>query len=291
MAHRQVLVKIARTALAVAAAAVLVWIGRRNASELGRVHVRLRLGWLAASLAPYALASLCLAVGWRTQLRAFGHRLPLTVAIRMWWRAQLARYIPSGLAAFASRAALARQEGVPPAVGAGSLGVELAILIGWGSLAAAIGLPSSLLSTPLRVALGAGAVAALLGAPPLAPRVLRQSAHTVQLAESVAWYGVSVALKSVAFVAFAAALVSVHVRDAWLLAGAVQGASVIGIIGITPAGIGIRETAMVGMLSHRMSTTDAAAVAVAWRAFEFAFELGWLGVGSLVRRTPAQEQA
>lgn len=289
--HRPLLVKIARTAVAVAAAVVLVWIGRRNASDLGRVHLRLRIWWLAASLPPYAAGSLCLAVGWRTQLDAFGHRLPIRLAVRLWWRAQLARYVPTGLAAFASRAALARQEGVPARLGASSLGVELGTLIAWGSLAAAIGLPSSLLSTVLRVALGVAAIAALVAVPLVAPRVVGQDAGTPKLYESVLWYGLSVALKSVAFVAFTAALVTVHVRDAWLLSGAVQGASVIGIIGITPAGIGIRETAMVGMLGHRMSTADAAAVAVAWRAFEFAFELGWLGVGSLVRRHPVGDVA
>jgi uncharacterized membrane protein YbhN (UPF0104 family) len=91
-------------------------------------------------------------------------------------------------------------------------------------------------------------------------------------------------VKSLAFIGFAAALVGTHGRDAWLLSGAIQGAAVIGIIGITPAGIGIRETAMVGMLSPRFGTADAAALAVAWRAYEFAFELGWLAVGTWTGR-------
>lgn len=288
---RPLLVKVARTVLAVSAAVVLVWIGRRNAHDLGRVHVHLRVWWLGAAIVPYALGSLCLALGWRAQLAAFGHRLSVALAIRLWWRAQLARYVPTGLAAFASRAALARQEGVPAAVGAGSLGVELAVLIGWGSLAAAIGLPSTLLSSPLRLALGVGAVGALVAVPFAAPRVIRQPASALAVALAEAGYGLSVALKSVAFIAFAAALVSVHGRDGWLLTGAVQGASVIGIIGITPAGIGVRETAMVGLLGHRMSTADAAAVAIGWRAFEFAFELAWLSLGTVVRRDPARDLA
>jgi uncharacterized membrane protein YbhN (UPF0104 family) len=69
-----------------------------------------------------------------------------------------------------------------------------------------------------------------------------------------------------------------------------MGAAVIGIIGITPAGIGVRETAMVGLLSHRLGTTDAAAIAVAWRAYEFSFELLWLAIGSAVR-TPASPES
>jgi hypothetical protein len=286
-----VLIKVTRTVLAVAAAVVLVWIGRRNAHDLGKVHVRLRLWWLAVAIPPYAAGSLCLAMGWRRQLAAFGHQLGARVAIRIWWRAQLARYVPTGLAAFASRAALAKAEGVPPTLGAASLGVELGMLIGWGSLAAAVGLPSSLLGTPLRILLGVAAVGAIGAIPWVAPRVARQSGRPAVLAESEVIYGVSVALKSLAFVGFAAALVPVHLRDVWLLSGAVQGASVIGIIGITPAGIGVRETAMVGMLAHRMTAGDAAAVAIGWRAFEFAFELAWLGIGSMARKEPERDVA
>jgi uncharacterized membrane protein YbhN (UPF0104 family) len=288
-------------ALALAAAVVLVWIGRRNAHDLSRVHLRLQAGWLLASLPPYALGSLLLAVGWRTELAAFGHRLPVGVAIRVWWRAQLARYVPTGLAAFASRAALARQEGVPASLGAASLAVELATLILWGTLGAAVGITFTL---PLRVLLGVSAAIGLVLLPLLYRRVASVAAlgrrfpalaplattpaRTSWMYAAIGCYGLSILVKSVAFVLFSAALLTIHPGDAWLLGGAVQGAAVIGIIGITPAGIGVRETAMVGLLSHRFGTTDAAALAIAWRAYEFAFELVWLAIGSgFGRRTPA----
>jgi uncharacterized membrane protein YbhN (UPF0104 family) len=101
---------------------------------------------------------------------------------------------------------------------------------------------------------------------------------------AIGLYGVFSLAKTVAFVAFTAALVPIHARDVWLVGATVQAAGVIGIIGVTPAGIGVRETAMVGLLYRRIGTPDAAALAVAWRAFEFAFELGWLGVGTAWRR-------
>ena len=300
--RRRVLLKIVRTGLALIAAGVLVWVGRRNASDLGKVHLHLQPLWLLLSLPPYALGSLWLAIGWRAELDAFGHKLRVGVAIRVWWRAQLARYIPSGLVAFASRAALARQEGVPASLGAASLAVELATLIGWGALGAAVGLPSSLVSTPLRLVLGVSAAAGLATLPILYPKVAKVGRRVPALATlsetegrrsglylAVGWYGASVAIKSVAFVLFTASLVSIHSSDGWLLSGAVQGAAVIGIIGITPAGLGVRETAMVGLISHRFGTTDAAALAVVWRAYEFMFELGWLTLGSLVWRRPANE--
>lgn len=294
--ERRLLTRSLRTLLAVGAVVVLLVIGRRNASDLGRVHLHLRPRWLLPGAPLSLIGGLCLALGWRQELDAFGHRLPTRVAVRLWWRAQLARYVPTGLASLASRAALGRQVGVPPAVGAASLVLELAALVGWGVLGAATGIPSSLLDARLRVVLGLGAAAGLAALPVVYPRLAalgRRVPAVATLSSTPArrpglyaasgLYGVSIVIKSAAFVVFTAALVRVHPRDAWLLAGAVQGASVIGIIGVTPAGIGIREGALVGLLAHRLGTTDAAAVAVAWRAWEFAFELAWLGLGTLWR--------
>ena len=299
-ATRRTVVRVVRTVLALGAVGVLVLIGRRNAADLAHVHLRLRPAWLALAVPLYAVGSLSLALGWRELLTAFGHRLPLGVAVRVWWRAQLARYVPTGLAAFASRAALARQEGVPTALGAASMALELAALVGWACLMAAIGLPSSLLATPLRWALGVGAATGLATLPVLYPwaagafrRVpaLAALAHTrgrrAPLYGALGLYGAFSAAKAAAFVAFTAALVPIHARDAWLVAGTVQAAGVIGLIGVTPAGIGVRETAMVGLLYRRIGTPDAAALAVAWRAFEFAFELAWLGLGTAWRRPAA----
>jgi len=286
--------------VALTAVGILIWVGRGNATELGKVHLRFDASWLVLALPLYATSSLFLALGWRQELAAFGHRLPVLVAIRLWCRAQLARYIPTGLAAFASREVLARDVGVPSMLGAASLVVELVTVIGWGCLAAAIGLPSSLLSSGLRIALGAGSVAGLVALPIVYPRVAAVGRRIPALATlastpgrrgalygSLALYGVSIAVKSACFVAFGAALLSIRGGDTWLLAGAVQAAAVIGIIGVTPAGIGVREGAIIGLLSHRFGTTDAAAIAVAWRAWEFAFELAWLGFGTVVRaRSP-----
>jgi glycosyltransferase 2 family protein len=294
--RRRLLGPVVRMVLALGAVAVLVYIGTRNATDLSHVHLRLQVWWLVAAVPAYAAGSLLLALGWREELAAFGHRLPVRLAIRIWWRAQLARYIPTGLAAFASREVLARDAGVPNMLGAASLMLELVTVVGWGCLLAAVGLPSSLLSGALRVVLGVAAGAGLLVLPVAYPRVAamgrrvpaldtlaRTPGRRAGLYRAVAVYGGSVTAKSVAFVLFATALVTTHHADAWLLGGAVQAAAVIGIIGVTPAGLGVREGAMIGLLGHRFGTTDAAAVAVAWRAWEFAFELAWLTVGTVLR--------
>src|SRR5579871_841165 len=293
---RSTTVRVLRMVLALGVVAILVWVGHRNARDLSHVHLRLRGAWFAAAIPLYAAGSLMLALGWRQELIAFGHRLPLPTAVRVWWCAQVARYVPTGLAAVASRAALAREEGVPATVGAASMALELAALVGWACLMAAIGLPSSLLAAPLRWALGVAAAIGLATYPlvyrwaagkahrvPVLATLARTPAKRASLYAAVGLYGMFSVAKTAAFVAFAAALVPVHGRDILLLAGAIQGAGVIGIIGITPAGIGVRETAIVGFLYRRIGTGDAAALAVAWRGFEFAFELAWLGVGTVWR--------
>jgi len=289
----------ARMVIALATIGILVWVGHRNVRDLAHVHLRLRPAWFAVAVPLYAAGSMMLALGWRELLDAFGHRLPVATAVRVWWRAQVARYVPTGLAAVASRAALARDEGVPPALGAATMALELAALVGWACLMAAIGLPSTVLSTPFRVLLGAASAIGLATLPLLYPwgagklhRVpaLATLAHTrgrrTTLYAAIALYGMFSVAKAAAFVAFAAALVPVH-GNVLLFAGAIQGAGVIGIIGITPAGIGVRETALVTFLYRSIGAADAAALAVAWRAFEFGFEVGWLGIGTVWRRPRA----
>ncbi|GAC1479062.1 MAG: hypothetical protein NVS1B12_16030 [Acidimicrobiales bacterium] len=278
-------------------------IGRHDTTQLARVHLRVRPIVLLAAVPFYAIGSLWLALGWRAQLAAFGTRLPVLTAVRLWWRAQLARYVPTGLAALASRAALGAAVGVPAAVGAGSLVLELAELVGWCGVGAAALLPSASLGVPYRLALGVGSAAGL-ALLPLSYRRLAGLGGRIRglaaLASTPASrrglyvaslvYGASLAARTVAFVIFGAALLTVGAGDTGLLAGSVLAAAIVGIIGVTPAGLGVREGAMVALLRGRFGVGDAAALAVAWRAWEFAFELVWLAVGTAFgpRLTPGR---
>ena len=278
-------------------------IGRHDTTQLSHVHLRVRPLVLLAAVPPYAIGSLWLALGWREQLDAFGTRLPAMTAVRLWWRAQLARYVPTGLAAFASRAALAAGVGVPAAVGAASLALELTELVGWCGVGAAAFLPSSSMGLPYRLVLGLGAAGGLallpvsyrrlaalggrirglaaLGSTPARPRALYWASLV---------YAASLAARTLAFVIFGAALLTVSAGDGRLLAGSVLAAAIVGIIGVTPAGLGVREGAMVALLRTRFGVGDAAALAVAWRAWEFTFEIAWLAIGTAFgpRLTPVR---
>jgi hypothetical protein len=83
---------------------------------------------------------------------------------------------------------------------------------------------------------------------------------------------------SAAFVAFSAAVLPARGGDVWLLAGALNAAAVLGTVGITPAGLGVREGILAALLQHRFGLGDAAALAVAARVWDVAFELLWLAL-------------
>ena len=65
-----------------------------------------------------------------------------------------------------------------------------------------------------------------------------------------------------------------------LVVGAAYAAVIAGMIGITPAGLGVREGVMAAVLVDRFGIADAAAFALLIRAWEFGFEMELLGAAS-----------
>lgn len=276
--------------------------------ELSKVRVALHGGWLGVAVPASVAAGLALALGWRRMLGAWGARIGRAAAVRVWWRSQASRYLPTGAFAVASREVLAGRAGVPRSLGATSNVVELAVLLAWGAVVTGVALPSNVLAVPARVVVAAAGVAALAVLPwgmrlvaALVPRLVpRLAARVPALADTggspgaiyaaCAVYGASVVAKSGAFALMAAGMLSVHPSDIGLLLGAVQGASIVGVLSVAPAGIGVREALMIVLLGPRFGAGDALAVAVAWRAWELAFELVWLAVGVAVSR-PARRKA
>lgn len=281
----------------VAVAALLAHEAVGNFGALSKVHVRLRAGWLVAAVPCSVVSGLLLALAWRSMLAAWGANIGRAVAVRVWWRSQASRYLPTGAFAVASREVLAGRVGVARSLGATSNVVELGVLMAWGAVVAGALLPSSLLPVPARVLVALGGSAAVVALPwgmrlgsRLVPRLVpRLAARVPALADmglaplgmyrSFALYAASIAAKSAAFTLMVAGLVTVHPGDAALLMGAVQGASIVGVLSISPAGLGVREALLIVLLGPRFGAGNALALAIAWRAWELAFELAWLAVG------------
>ena len=89
--------------------------------------------------------------------------------------------------------------------------------------------------------------------------------------------GASVAVRAVGTLALAAAFLTVDSTDVSLVIGASYAAVIAGMVGVTPAGLGVREGVLAAMLVDRFGLADAAAFALLSRVWEFGFEMAFLG--------------
>jgi uncharacterized membrane protein YbhN (UPF0104 family) len=292
------LLRVARWSFVAVVAAVFVHVAVDNASQLRHVSLHVHPWWFLVGAPCTLLGGLCLPMGWRAILSAYRTRLTPLQSVRIWCLAQTSRYLPTGLVAVASRAVLASQQGVSSALAGGSVILEVAVVIGWGSLAAGLLLPSSILAAPLRAVLALAAASGLISFPFVlhagGRRVPRLASYGLAdpdvtrmwIAEGI--YGINSLAKSFGSVFVGFALLHARAGDVPLLFGAVNGAAVIGMIGITPAGIGVREGVLAAMLEHRFGLGNATAFAVSLRVWDIAFEVTWLAiVGATARRTRA----
>ncbi|HTN78783.1 MAG TPA: hypothetical protein VMK16_03835, partial [Acidimicrobiales bacterium] len=207
---------------------------------------------------------------------------------------QTARYLPTGIAGFAARVVMAAKEGVPRSLTSATLAIEIGLLAAWAGLIAGVFTPSSVLATPWRVLLGVGSAVAIAALPALLavggrvfPRVPALAPHLLdrrQMHEATLVYGVNAALKSLRWVMIAAGVLTIHGSDIPLLIGAEALGVLAGLIGITPAGIGVREAVIAGALRDRFGFADAFALAIIARAWDFVVELVWIGVALVLRR-------
>ncbi len=246
------------------------------------------LGSAARSVRPRALplVASCMAVlavygvqihAWRTLVSAWGKRLPFLEAARIWSVSNLARYTPGqAVASTGALALLGRRAGVPPAAAAGAavLGTLLNLVAGF-VVVAVLGarlLPalSSRVAPWMVPVIGVAAAAVLVALPllvrPLATAVSRVVRRPVTLppmplgvlatavtANLVAWL-----LYGLAFRSLALSLLP-DVPTGWLAFTAIYAAGYLaGLLAVvTPAGLGVRETALVLALGQLGTVTTA----------------------------------
>ncbi|MDQ2649769.1 MAG: flippase-like domain-containing protein [Actinomycetota bacterium] len=286
--NRSPWVKVAQTVFVVVVAVFFVRVASDNVSDLREVDLHLR-PWRLLLALPVAVAiAPVLPLAWRQLVTATRHDIEPRRAVGVWYVGQTARYLPTGLVAFASRALLAARFGVPQPVTVATVAVELGLIITTGGGLAAACLPSSELAGPLRVVIAAGAVAGLLVGPHLirwaSGRIKQLDPHaaggwsTIRLYEAEGLFLLNQVAKSLAFVLFVSALQPVRGGDVWLLIGAFNAANTLGTVGITPAGLGVREGVMAAILADRYGLGDGAAIAVAARVWDTAIELIWLAI-------------
>lgn len=227
---------------------------------------------------------------WARLAAAFGGpTLPLADATRIYFLANLGRYLPGKLWQIAGLAYLARQQGVPSlaATGAAVLGQSLTLIGAFvvGALPLALGGRGGEAMPSPWILLLLAAVGALLLVPPLfrqtlaaAFRTLRQPPPDLRALDplfGLRWltlYTLAWIVYGTAFWIFARAFaVSAGVIDA---AGAFAGAYFAGYVAIfAPAGIGIREGVLAALLSPHVPAPEAVALAILARLWATVVEL------------------
>lgn len=292
-ARRKRALGVGRVVFAVAIVAVLGAAVNRSLSDLRDVDLSPEPAWLLLA-APFTLAGgLLLPLAWRHVLIAYGSPLPRGTAVRIWCVSQASRFVPGNVALVASRIMLTAKHNVPRSLAGVSVGIETGLIIVWGGVFAAW-LPTTWLAWPLRSLLAAVCLG-FLGLLPntfrlvgrLLPRVTAlapANLDTHHLYEAVGLYGMNTFARCLGFYFVTASLHSIRFGDLFLVVAATNVGAVTGMVGITPAGLGVREGVIAGLLSRRFGLGNAAALAVAFRVWEFGAELAWLAIAHLWER-------
>ena len=255
-----------------------------SGNELRDVDFDIRPAGLLAAVAVQLVAFPVLPLAWRALVVAAGERPPALPSIRIWSMSQVGRFVPTALPAFVSRAQLGLGLGIPRSIALATMAVEIGLIVLVGTVLAAALVPLDEVPVGLRLAAGVAGVIALLVLGPVlravSPRIPRLQAQWRDgaLLRAEGLFCANALFKGVAFVLLALAVLPVEAADLGALVGALNGSAVLGTVGVTPAGLGVREGAMAGLLQGRFGLGEAAALAVLYRFFELAIELVWLGI-------------
>lgn len=317
-AHR-VLRRVAQT-LVVAAALYFLWsFARRHEADLGRVPWRLAYGPLVLASFVWTLSFGGLVLLWSRSLRWWGTAMRGLTALRVFFLANLARYVPGAVWQFAGLAAMSAAQGVPPVAATAAVLWQQAALLGTGAVLAIalapvmleplfrrwhLAVPSLGVRLTIAIALVAFVVLALPRVlPPLRSAIERRVRDVRAVPHVTPWQFASyLALTTVgwlgygaSFAIFAHAVLGADAPPA-LQAGAIYiAAYVLGIVVIfVPGGLGVREGALTAGLTPLIGVDRALFLSIASRLWLVALEilgaLAVVGAGRPVAASPAPEQ-
>lgn len=260
-----------------------------------------RLEWY--SVAGAALAAMagsgCLMLAWRAVLADLGSRLPMPTAIRTMFVAQLAKYVPGAVWAFAAQVELGHDHQVPRRRGATAVIVALAVALGVALFIAAATLPLTSVGEARRLWwILAITPVILIGLwPPVLGRILDRALVLARrqpleqrpslrgLATAVGWTALGWLLLGLQLWLLVRDLAGGSARVLLLALGANALAWAAGLlIVIFPGGIGPRELVLVATLAPVMPRGAALATALVSRVVLTASDLAWGGTGLAVGR-------
>lgn len=288
----------------------LLWALAGRWSEVKDVIGDLTIRALVLSLLAAVAAVWCTFLSWRAIVADFGHAVPISGGMRIFFVGQLAKYLPGKVWPVVTQMRLGRAYHVPGRSSAAAVLIAMLMSLGTALLVTACVLPIlgdsafskywwTLLVLPVAAAaLWPGILNALLNK---ATKVLKRDPMPQPLT------GKGIALSAVWSIA-AWLLFGVHL---WLLLqdlgasggdlivrsiGAFAGSWAIGfMLAIVPAGVGPREVALVVLLGPSVGEPIALVAAVVSRLLMTAADLIWPGIAVLTERrrqrglTPSDE--
>ncbi len=274
-----------RTLQAVFVVAVLAFAARLLVQQWGEVSAlggQLDVSWprVGGSALIVLVSYAVLIATWRATVAAWGERIDLRTAARIWFVSNLGRYVPGKVWQIGAMGLMAQDVGVSPVAAVGSaLVISLVnVLVGFAVVAVtgrallATALPQAGLVPAALVLLAAGVVALPWILPHLMTLVGRLTGRPVtaaRLPASAIWIaagGCAVAwvLYGLAFRELAVALLGPSSGDAASYVAVFTLSYLLGFIALfAPGGIGVREISMAALLvSSGISGAPAAAVLV-----------------------------
>jgi uncharacterized membrane protein YbhN (UPF0104 family) len=270
---------------------------------IGRLHWYSIAGALGASLASAGCSMLC----WRRLLADLGSKLPVKVAARVTFMAQMGKYLPGAIWSVAAQVELGRDHDVPRRRGVAALVIWIAGTIAVGLLVAAVSLP---LASPvvarkyLLLFVAAIPVIAICMAPPILHRLLNFGLKIIRqepLERRVSWRGLGSALAwallgwlllGVQIWLLVSDLANDGVRSLLIALGATTLAFALALLLIVfPNGIGAREVILATALAPVLPHGAALAVALVARGVTTVSDLTWGGIALALSRSARQHRS
>ena len=266
-----------------------------------REHADTFSAWDGTVAWPMLLAASAMVVGafalmvlmWSASLRWWNASLSFLSALRIWSLSNLARFIPGAVWQFAGLAALAADEGISPLAATGAVLLQQVVLLATGLVVAVMMAPGWVkpiaggLPPTAMAGIAIAALAALCFVIPaampaigrgLGRLVKRQFAWPRPSSSSFAGYTTALVVPwliyAMAFSLFARSLLGDAAPASLVAGGAFVASYVAGIVAVfAPAGIAVREAALVAMLAPVVDSRVALMLALGSRLWMIALEI------------------
>lgn len=290
---RRRLVTVLTVVLLVVAGAALV----RQWDDLADQLARMSWPWVVASAALAVPAVAGSAWAWRALLVGFGGVLPVRTAAGVFFAGQLGKYVPGGVWTVVAHAEVGRVHGADRMATASASVASMLVTLGTGVPAAAVVLPFTGAGAAGRYWwLALAVVACAVGVQPRVidwgmrtlARLTRREVRVTRLSRRA--LAISIGWSVVVWVLYGLHLYclgrAVGAGGADLLARSIGGFALAWCVGfvvvVAPAGLGVREAALVVALGPAVPPGAALAMAVVSRVVLSVVDVIWGSVGVLV---------